>query len=321
MFLGIEIGGTKLQLGVGDGLGREFVAFEHRPIVAEEGAGAILAQIREVAGELQKTYPITAVGFGFGGPVLPDQGRVITSHQVAGWDGLPLAAWCRDKLGIPAILGNDCDVAALAEARFGAGQGQRTVFYVTVGTGIGGGLVIDGRSHGGGRPAVAEIGHLRPGLDSESSQSTVESMAAGPAIAAEARRRAVRVAPGDQPWVDDLLGRCHGDLDELTARMVGEAANAGNEMARHILQMTCRVLGWAIAQVETLVSPDVIVVGGGVSLIGEECFFAPLRQCVAKYVFPPLRDTFEIVPPQLGERVVVNGALALARLQFSGADR
>lgn len=314
MFLGIEIGGTKLQLGVGSGRSRDLVATEQCEIDAAQGAAAILAQIQDAAPRLLRKHPVRGVGFGFGGPVLPDSGRVIESHQVAGWDGFPLCQWCREHLGLPAVLGNDCDAAAFAEARFGAGQGSRTVFYVTVGTGIGGGLVIDGQLQGVGRPAVAEIGQLRPGPEAEASQCTVESFAAGPAIAAEACRRTVSVADGDQAWVDDLLGRCHGDLGRLTAKVVGEAACAGNELAQRVLTRAYRVLGWAIAQVETLVAPEVVVIGGGVPLIGEDHFFRPLREQVDRYVFPPLRGRFGVLPSELGQFVVVQGAVALAAL-------
>ena len=318
MYLAIEIGGTKLQLGVGTGIGTELAAVEHREVDAHGGAAAILEQIKEMGGVLLRQHSVERIGIGFGGPVLSDIGRVIKSHQVPGWDNLPLADWCRETFGLPAVIGNDCDVAALAEASCGAGQGGNPVFYVTVGTGIGGGLVIDGRLHGRGRPAVAEIGHLRPGLEATGAERTVESLAAGPAIAEEARRRMRHVAGTDQAWVDDLLGRCHGDLDALTARMVGDAACQGNEMAQHILLQSSRVLGWAIAQVITLVAPEVVVVGGGVSMIGEEWFFRPLREQVGRYGFPPLADSFRIVPAELGQLVVVHGALALARESGSG---
>src|SRR5262245_44021694 len=118
MFLGIEIGGTKLQLGVGAGQGSTLVALERLTVDAEAGAEAILEQIREAAPPLIARHGVTAVGFGFGGPVDMAEGRAIKSHQVAGWDDFPLARWCLQALSLPAYVGNDCDVAALAEARF-----------------------------------------------------------------------------------------------------------------------------------------------------------------------------------------------------------
>lgn len=338
LFLGIEIGGTKLQLGVGRGDGSEFVALERHDVSPEHGANGILEQIEKSATALQQKYSVQRIGYGFGGPV-DSSGRVIKSHQIEGWDGFPLAEWTQQTFRVPAVVGNDCDVASLAEARFGAGQGNRTVFYITVGTGIGGGLVVDGKVHGGGRPAAAEIGHLRPGLHDDRPDATVESIASGWGIAATARARisgevsppfqSLRVAQrhssreqlhqqmasarqADDEYIADLMNRCDGELDNLTAKAIGQAAAEGNEVAREVLDHSSEALGWAIAQVITLIAPDVVVVGGGVSLMGEQLFYAPLRQQIARYVFPPLADSFEIAAPRFDELVVVQGATTLA---------
>lgn len=310
MYLGIEIGGTKLQLGVGHGDGAEFVAFERRDIDRAQGARGILNQIRETGRELIAAHDVQRVGFGFGGPVFGDRGIVQTSHQVSGWDGFPLAEWCRTELGRPAVLGNDCDSACLAEACFGAGRGLRTVFYVTVGTGIGGGLVIDRRIHGTDRPAAAEVGHLRPGLACSDAHDTVESRAAGPGIEQAARQWVAEHA--DEQDAEDLLNRAGRDIQQLSSRLVATAAASGNIAAREVYGRAVDVLGWAVAQVGTLIAPDAVIVGGGVSLAGDELFFEPLRAAVDRYLFPPLRGAFEVVPAGLGESVVVHGALALA---------
>src|SRR5262245_42873489 len=144
MFLGIEIGGTKLQLGVGDGSGSELAAHVRHDVDIRRGAAGIVEQIESsVVGLLQK-HTIERIGIGFGGPVDSAAGVVTKSHQVAGWEGFPIVRWCRESLGKPAVLGNDCDVSALAEASYGAGRGASVVFYVTVGTGIGGGPVVNG---------------------------------------------------------------------------------------------------------------------------------------------------------------------------------
>lgn len=316
MYLGIEIGGTKLQLGVGPGDGGALVGFERREIVIARGADGILEQIREAGTRLLETHRVNRVGIGFGGPVDQRAGRVITSHQVAGWDGLPLATWCEENLGVPAVLGNDCDCAALAEARFGAGRGSQTVFFVTVGTGIGGGLVIDGKLHGQGRPAVAEIGHLRPGVSADSPAATVESYAAGPGIVATVRAQLGR-DDVDERERAELLQCCDGDLNRLTAKVIAESAATGNVVARTALATACITLGWAIAQVIGITAADTVVIGGGVSLIGDRGFFQPLRAEVARYVFPPLSQAYQIVPAALGEEVVVHGALALAQSQLT----
>ena len=334
--LGIEIGGTKLQLGVGEGDGK-LLALERRPINAQLGAQAILASILEASEGLQSRFDVDAVGIGFGGPV--QAGVILKSHQVAGWENFPIRDWCQQRLGAPATVANDCDAAALAEARYGAGKGAGIVFYATVGTGVGGGLVINGQLHGRDRPAVAEIGHLRPGLQADRPEQTVESVASGWGIAAEAVAR----AQGDVNWpvhqlgasanaahdperrrreieasdellaeyAADLLNRSGGDFAKLTAVHVAAAAADGNQLAADSLEHGISTLGWALAQMITLTAAERIVVGGGVSLLGEARFLQPLRRVCEQYVFPPLRDTYEIRAAELGEEVVVHGALAL----------
>jgi glucokinase len=339
MYLGIEIGGTKLQLGVGDAQKGELAALVRHDVDLRRGAAGILEQIESSVTGLMQKHQIERIGIGFGGPVDSAAGVVTKSHQVAGWEDFPLVRWCHELLGRSAILGNDCDAAALAEARCGAGRGAAIVFYVTVGTGIGGGLVVNGNLYGGGRPAAAEIGHLRPGLNADRPEMTIESLASGPAIAAAAlarmtgqvsrpldsirgplehpngrqvKQRLADVKDAEQEFIADLAQRCANDSERLTAKLVAQAAADGNEIARQVLDHACQALGWAIAQVITLVAPDVIVIGGGVSLIGEQFFFMPLRAEVARYAFPPLAGSYRIVPAGLGELAVVHGAIALA---------
>ena len=338
MHLGIEIGGTKLQLGVGTGRDAELVALARHDVDPARGAAGILEEIERSATALIQKHPIERIGFGFGGPCDSVTGVTTKSHQVAGWDSFPLAAWCRESLGKPTVIGTDCDVAALAEARLGAGRGAASVFYVTVGTGIGGGLVVGGKLFGAGRPAIAEIGHLRPGLLADRPDMTVESLAAGPGIAAAAvarmtgvarpldslrnatgpttradmRRRLYDVKQTEEEYIADLLQRAGGDAEELTAKLVAQSAAEGNAIAAEVLDHACQALGWAIAQVITLAAPEVVVVGGGVSLIGEPFFFGPLRAEVERYVFPPLAGSYRITAAALGELAVVHGAIALA---------
>ncbi len=311
MYLGIEIGGTKLQFGVGPGDGQTFVDFVRCDIDRARGAGGIQAQILEVGRRLADRHRIERIGYGFGGPVFGAAGVVQTSHQVPGWDRFPLADWTREHLGVPARLGNDCDVAALAEACYGAARAVRTAFYVTVGTGIGGGWVVDRRIHGTDRPAAAEIGHLRPGLAATDRHDTIESIAAGPGITQQMQQLVTTLPPG-APGVEQWLARAGASPDQWTTREIGLAAADGNELALNVYGRATTLLGWGIAQMITLLAPQRVVIGGGVSLVGETVFFQPLRSAVATYVFPALQDSYEIVPAELGESVVVHGALALA---------
>jgi glucokinase len=310
MFLGIEIGGTKLQLGVGRGDGSPFEAFQRRDVQPREGAESIRREIEAAARPLVAAYAPRAAGIGFGGPVNAEAGRTVKSHQVAGWDDFPLVQWCRETLGLPARLSNDSDAAGLAEARFGAGRGRRVVFYVNVGSGIGGALVLDGQVYLGGQGIASELGHLRPGPQADRPDRTVESVASGFGLAARGRAM-LKERPHD-PAAAALWERCGGQPERLSGRMVVEAAAAGDPLAQGIFRRGLETLGWAIAQAITLVAPQVVVVGGGVPLAGEALFFAPLRREVARYVFPPLAQSYQVVPAALGEGVVVHGALAIA---------
>ena len=310
-YLGIEIGGTKLQLGVGNADGPPLDELVRLDVIRSEGAAGILSSIEQAGQELCQRHSVEAVGIGFGGPLDASAGIVTCSHQVDGWEQFPLKSWCEEKLSIPAMLENDCNLASLAEARFGAGKGHGRVFYLTVGTGIGGGLVVDGELAGRGRPAIAEIGHLRPGVEAGSPEQTVEARASGLGI--EQRTRELMAAMSSQEVsISILLGHCHGDPDQLTTREIALAALAGSQLARQVIADAVETLGWAMAQVVTLIAPDIVVVGGGVSMMDKSLFLEPLGQQLERFVFPPLQGSYQVAPPQLGEDVVVHGALALA---------
>jgi glucokinase len=341
MYLGIEIGGTKLQLGVGTGDGSVPAALERFDVRPDEGAPGILRHVEACGQYLADRYRVQGVGCGFGGPVEPGAGVVVKSHHVEGWTDFPLVSWLRERFGVPATLANDADTAALAEARFGAGQRANPVLYVTVGTGIGGGLVVDGRIYRGQGVGAMELGHLRPGLHADRPDQNLESIAAGWGIAAaaqarltggavvhrlgplasrprpnhpeEVRQRLIEEEEVAEEHAADLLERCGGAVDRLSAKIVAQAAEEGNGIAQELMSDAASALGWALAQAVTLLAPEIIVVGGGVSLAGEPWFFGPLRRETARYVFPPLAESFRIVPARLGEEVVVHGALALAR--------
>ncbi len=327
--LGIEIGGTKLQLAVGDGQKSRLMVCERYEVDRTQGAAGILQTIQTAGRLLVDRYNVSRIGVGFGGPVY--MGTVVRSHQVPGWEAFPLEAWCRETLQRPTVVGNDCDVAALAESHWGAGSGKRVVMYVTVGTGIGGGLVVDGQLFGQGRPAVMEIGHLRPMEPSpwEDRQLwTVEGLASGLGIVDTVKRfvlepihphtRAARDRVGLRRWEDDLevirtklLGQADPDR-AISARDVAHWAQQDNQVARAALDLAIETLGWAVAQAIMLVAPEVVVVGGGVSLLGEKLFFEPLRRAVQRFGFAPLQSSYELLPAALGESVVVIGAIHLA---------
>lgn len=299
MYLGVEIGGTKLQLGLGPGDGT-LAGLWRGTVDPGKGRAGICQQLAAAVPQLLSDAglpagDVRAVGVGFGGPTDDESQTVIKSHHVFGWDGFPLAGWFEDVTGLPAVICNDADVAGLAEATIGAGRGLSPVFYITVGSGIGGGLVIDGEVYRGVGKGAAEVGHLRPAyplLDAPH-DGILEDYAAGWGIAR-------RAGSG------------------LTGKAVVEAAKGGDPAGRKLFDEAVQALAEGVCSVIKLLCPRRIVIGGGVSLAGEELFFDPLRRYVAERGFEAFAGLTDIVPAALGEEVVVHGALALARRRFGG---
>jgi glucokinase len=294
MFVGVEIGGTKLQVGVGRGDGTIVQLWRG---MVDRAAGAhgicrqvaaavprVLAEARLVKGDIR------GVGIGFGGPVDDVTRGVLKSHQVDGWDGFPLADWAEKTLGWPCAIGNDADVAGLGEALFGAGQGVSPIFYITIGSGIGGGLIIDRKIYRGASRGAAEVGHLK--MAQAEGPIKLEALCSGWGLEAAAAQR---------------FGA------NTSCANLADRAAAGDREVRRFLDERWTILAEAICHVIALLCPKRIIIGGGVSFMGDDLFFKPLRQKVSERVFPPFADCYEIVPAALGEEVVVHGALALAQ--------
>ncbi len=320
--LGIEIGGTKLQLGLGGGDGR-IEALERRTVNPEDGAEGVRAQLAAAIEPLLDRVDlepgpgaIAAVGVGFGGPVDVERGIVSTSHQIDGWERFPLADWLRRLLAVDRVaIQNDADTAGLAEARFGAGVGFSPVLYVTIGSGIGGGLIIDGKIYRGAGAGAMEVGHLWviDRSDADLGVVTLEKAASGWAIAASARAYAERLSGEGQANNWDVLVRARGNPAAITTKDVAAAAADGDRGACLLLDRAVHAMAHGLAQAVTLVAPRRIILGGGVSLIGEDLWLAPIRAQLDHLVFPPFRGRFDLVGATLGEEVVVQGALSLAR--------
>src|SRR5262245_32173355 len=182
-FLGIEIGGTKLQLVVGNKLGR-ITGRRRLTVEPAKGASGIRAQIAQSLPGLLRNQTLAGVGVGFGGPVNWKTGRICRSHQIEGWSNFDLAGWLEKLTDAPVAVDNDANIAALGEATHGAGSGFDPVFYVTLGSGVGGGLVTSGKIYHGATPGEAEIGHVW--LDRKG--TTVESRCSGWAVDARIRQ-------------------------------------------------------------------------------------------------------------------------------------
>jgi glucokinase len=300
-FLGIEIGGTKLQLAVGDAEG---AVVERRRCQVDRtlGAAGIRQQIEAALPPLLRQWRPLGVAVGFGGPVDRRAGRISRSHQIEGWAGFELQAWLRSLASLPVIIDNDANMAALGEARRGAGQGFNPVFYVTLGSGVGGGLVVDGRIYHGARPGECEMGHVR--LDREG--TLVETRCSGWAV--DAKVRALKqTAPGSL-----LAQRMKGRQPGGEAKLLGEALERDDADACRILRETAEDLAFGLSHVTHLLHPEVIVLGGGLSLLGE-----PLRTAVADALPRFVMEVFQPGPhirlAALGEDAVPVGCLLAAQ--------
>lgn len=301
--IGIEIGGTKLQVVVGTPDGR-IVERRRFAVDRDQGAAGIRAQIAHVLPELMQAERPGAVGVGYGGPVDHRTGAIVKSYHVAGWNDFPLGAWLADIAGVPVFVENDANVAALGEAIHGAGRGLNPVFYVTLGSGVGGGLVADGRIYHGFPPGEAEIGHLRldrTGRTPEdccSGWSVDRSIRAAVAAAPHSRLAAL-VAAGPGP----------------EARHLAAAVAAGDPVARGVLDAAAEDIALALSHVVHLFHPEAIVVGGGLSLMGE-----PLREAVAgqlpRFVMDAFRPGPLVALAALREDAVPVGAVTLAALRL-----
>ena len=299
-FLGIEIGGTKLQLVAGDADAR-ITARRRFTVDKARGGAGIREQIAAALPKLMDLAKPAAIGVGFGGPVDSATGQICCSHQIEGWSEFPLGEWLRGLTGLPVTVDNDANTAALGEALRGAGVGSNPVFYVTLGSGVGGGLVVDGRIYHGAKPGEAEIGHVR--LDK--SGVTVEQRCAGWAV-----DRKIREACKREPR--SVLAQLTADADHGEARALAPALAQGDALARRILDEVADDLAFGLSHVTQLMHPEVIVLGGGLSLVGE-----PLRAAVAsalkRYVMEAFAPGPRVALAGLGEDAVPTGALLLAQ--------
>lgn len=298
-YLAIEIGGTKLQIVTGTATG---AILERRRLTVDrsQGGTAIRAQIEQSLNVLIPTSSIAAIGVGFGGPVDRATGRIRCSHQIEGWSDFPIANWLYSITRLPVAIDNDANVAALGEASCGAGSGSDTVFYVTLGSGVGGGFVVHGTIYHGASPGEAEIGHVK--LDRDC--ATLESRCSGWAV-----DRKIRELSAAHP--ESILARLTANTMQGEARHLADAIHAGDTHAQRILAETVDDLAFGLSHVVHLLHPNCIVLGGGLSLVGE-----PLRSAIEERLPRYVMEAFAPGPvvrlAALGEDAVPVGALILA---------
>ncbi len=299
LFLGIEIGGTKLQMVGGEANGT-IVERRRYAVEPKQGGAGIRACIELAIENLLENFKLAAISVGFGGPVDRCGGRIARSHQIEGWSDYPLRDWLSRLTSLPVLVENDANMAALGEATCGAGQGSNPVFYTTLGSGVGGGVVVDGRIYHGAAPGEVEIGHVR--LDRQG--TTVESRCSGWAVDKKIRQL---IASGGTGKLCELAASANGG----EARFLGQALAANDPAAQRVLEETAADLAFGLSHVVHLFHPQVIVLGGGLSLVGE-----PLRAAVAAALPSLVMEVFQPGPEVrlagLGEDAVPVGCLVAA---------
>jgi glucokinase len=291
--------------------GSSIVAPTSEPTQGEAGAGDVLDRLvglaervmtetlREVAGA-----EIVGVGVGAPGPLDTKRGIVLLTPNL-GWVDLPLRQIIRDRLGLPAALDNDANCAVLGEWWVGAARGSRHAIGITIGTGIGGGLILDGKLYHGASDVAGEIGHTTIDVEGRrckcGNYGCLEAYASGPNIAL---RAVEEIQAGAVSMLPSLVG---GDLKKVTAQTVYRAAKDGDELALEVVNDTARFLGVGIGNLLNVFNPEVVVVMGGVTLAGDH-LFVPLRRETARRAFKPAVAACRIVPGELSGTAGVYGA-------------
>ncbi|HMM27910.1 MAG: ROK family protein [Chloroflexota bacterium] len=301
--IGVDLGGTQVRAArftpALDLLDRWV-----EPTRAHEGRDRVLARMLDVIARVMPDDPASVLGIGVSapGPINPRTGIIVAPPNLPGWHNVPLRSIVEERFKCQTYLGNDANVAALAETTHGAAQGYKHVIYVTVSTGIGSGIIDEGRLVIGAQGLGAEAGHMIMLVGDR--VSTLEKEAAGPAIA---RKAIARLQSGARSIIAERVS----DLREITAKVVGQAAADGDALAIELIAEAGRLVGLGLVTMMHLFNPQVIVVGGGVTKTGD-LLFEPMRAAVREYVLDQAYcEHVPIIPAALGDNVALIGAAAL----------
>jgi glucokinase len=318
--VGLDLGGTNIVAGAMPEDGSREIAVRSAPTRADQGAESVVDRIARmidtvvaetIAETGAKRADFAGVGIGSPGPLDRERGIVIVTPNL-GWRNFPLRDEVSNRVGLPATLDNDANCATLGEWWCGAAKGARHVVGMTIGTGIGGGLILDGRLFHGASDVAGEIGHTT--IDSTGRRckcgnyGCLEAYASGPAIAERARE----ALAGGEPSI--LTALVEDDLTRITAQLVYEAAKKDDDVARQVVRETANFLGAGVANLLNIFNPDVVVIAGGVTQAGEP-LFEPLRAEVRRRAFRPAVEACRILPGTLKGSAGVVGAVATFKQQ------
>lgn len=302
--IAVDIGGTQMRAAC---YSEESQSPHQIQRIATQGGKTPLERLLELLHTVWPADgPVTGIGLAAPGPVDPYEGVILKAPNIRGWENLPLRQILQDEFHVPAAVGNDANLAALGEWRFGAGQGHHFMIYLTISTGIGGGVILDDHLVLGVRGLATEVGHITVLPDGPlcgcGQRGHLEALASGPAIC---RWVTQEIANG----VPTVLQA--GKL--LTAKEIGEAARQGDELAIAALARAGTFIGVAVADFLHIFNPTAVIIGGGVTQTGP-LLFDPLRTAMREHLMSPdYMENLMLAPAALGDDVGLMGALALAR--------
>jgi len=317
--IGVDVGGTKVAAGLVDSAGE--IAHQTRvPMVATDGAAGLAAVTSAIDSVLAAIDPkaslkdlIAGIGICAPGPLDPRTGVVINPPNLPGWRNFPLAELISKSYRLPVRVDNDGNAAALAEAIWGAGRGYRNVFYATIGTGIGTGIVFDGNIYHGRTGAAAEGGHntidYRGPRCACGKLGCIEALASGPAIA---RNASDKIAAGRHSSILELAG---GRIDQITSEIVGRAYVAGDSLAKEVLEETAMFLTVWLGNIVDLLEPDVMIIGGGAASMLQP-FFGEIREGLSGWSINSRCREIPLVTARSGADAGIAGGAALCRELF-----
>jgi glucokinase len=309
--LGVDIGGTKVAVGIVDRDGK-ILAQDRKPMIA---GGTAQAGLQAVTGAIDFMLAtvngqVSSIGICAPGPLDPKSGIVLNPPNVPCWRNFPLSSEISAKYRVPVKIDNDANAAALAETRWGAARGFHYVFYATIGTGIGAGIVFDGAIYHGNTGSAAEGGHVsidyRGPVCNCGKRGCIEVLASGPAIGARARAK----LEAENSRASKLRNLVQGDIGSVTSETVARAYAAGDVMAQEIMLETAQLLTYWLGSIVDLLDPDVIVMGGGVAAMLKP-FFAEISKTLPSWCVNPRAAQIPVVMAHYGADAGIAGAAAL----------
>ncbi len=305
--MGVDVGGTKILAGVVTARGK-LLAREETATSAGDGPEAVTGRIVSVIkGCVRSAHGVRGIGIAVAGLVESGEGVVATSPNLPGWNRVPLGRMVEKELGLPTYVINDANGAALGEHRFGAGRGVSNLINVTLGTGIGGGIIIGGRLYAGTLGTAGEIGHMtieaKGATCACGNDGCWEALASGTAVTREARER---LQAGVRSSLQELAGQ---GLHKITTEAVSQAAREGDRMAGEIILQAAVYLGVGLANLVNIFGPEVIIIGGGMARMGDMLLEPALKVMKTRAFDVPARAV-RVVPAELGVDAGVLGAVA-----------